>query len=378
MSKVYADVVEIPEGITTLLGDGAALNSFRLRDYDAIGKLIIPSTLQLETVPQQVYDELLDMWFDTSHTEIYFSSYEMPGFMTAAPVECKSVEIEEIENHSPYLSIEDGVVYNSDKTRLIFCFKKKDTFVVPASVRIIESQAFCNQTSLKSVTLPEDLEEIHSGAFIGCTSLKEINIPKGISRINSATFAGCTLLEYVSLPEGLIHLGNDAFWHCDSLEEIRLPDSIRKMNSFQCCRSLRRIVVPKGVSVAGGFAFCTSLRTVVLQEGVTKIADYAFRFCDELCRINFPEGLREIGARAFYPSRLSSVVFPKSLEEIGCEAFYHNKALRRITFNSVVKIDQASFACTPALKIILKPKEMKIDDNVFAQDTALDKYGFWD
>ena len=378
MSKVYADVVEIPERITTLLGDGAALNSFRLRDYDAIGKLIIPSTLQLETVPQQVYDELLDMWFDTSHTEIYFSSYEMPGFMTAAPVECKSVEIWEIENHSPYLSIEDGVVYNSDKTRVIFCFKKKDTFVVPASVRIIESQAFCNQTSLKSVTLPEDLEEIHSGAFIGCTSLKEINIPKGISRINSATFAGCTSLTEVSLPDGIIHVGNDAFWHCDSLEEIRLPDSIRKMNSFQCCRSLRRIVVPKGVSVAGGFAFCTSLRTVVLQEGVTKIADYAFRFCDELCKINFPEGLREIGARAFYPSRLSSVVFPKSLEEIGSEAFYHNKALRRITFNSVVKIDQASFACTPALKIILKPKEMKIDDDVFAQDTSLDKYGFWD
>ena len=36
MRRVYADVVKIPERITTLLGDGAALNSFRLRDYDAI------------------------------------------------------------------------------------------------------------------------------------------------------------------------------------------------------------------------------------------------------------------------------------------------------------------------------------------------------
>ena len=103
MSKVYADIVEIPEGIITLLGDGGALNSFSLRDYDAIGKLIIPSTLQLETIPQQEYDELLDMRFEISRTEMYFSSYEMPGFMTAAPVECKSVEIGEIENHSPYL-----------------------------------------------------------------------------------------------------------------------------------------------------------------------------------------------------------------------------------------------------------------------------------
>ena len=36
MTKMYTDVVEILEGITTLLGDGAALSSFRLRDYDAI------------------------------------------------------------------------------------------------------------------------------------------------------------------------------------------------------------------------------------------------------------------------------------------------------------------------------------------------------
>ena len=33
-------------------------------------------------------------------------------------------------------------------------------------VRIIESQAFCNQTSLESVTLPEDLEEIHNSSLI--------------------------------------------------------------------------------------------------------------------------------------------------------------------------------------------------------------------
>ena len=101
-----------------------------------------------------------------TQTEMYFSSYEMSGFMTAAPVECKSVEIGEIENHSPYLSIEDGVIYNSDKTRLIFCFKKKDNFVVPASVRNIKSQAFCNQKSLKSVTLPEDLAEIQAMLYV--------------------------------------------------------------------------------------------------------------------------------------------------------------------------------------------------------------------
>ena len=36
MRKVYADVVEIPERITTLLGDGASLTSWRVSDCDAV------------------------------------------------------------------------------------------------------------------------------------------------------------------------------------------------------------------------------------------------------------------------------------------------------------------------------------------------------
>lgn len=378
MGKGFIDTVEIPEGITTLIGKEDDANNFCVRDYDMIGKLILPSTLQLETVPQQMYEEFLDMWLDSYRIEMYFSSFEPPHFMTAGPVVCKSVEIQEIENHSPHISIEDGVIYNSDKTRLIFCFKKKDTFAVPASVKIIESHAFCNQTALESLTLPEGLEEIHSGAFAGCVSLKSIVIPRGVTRIDGATFAGCVSLREVILPEEAVHLGGDAFWHCDSLKEIHLPDSIKKMDSFLCCRALKRIVVPRGVTEVKGFAFCASLQTVILQEGVTEIDDYAFRFCDKLRKINFPEGVKKIGARAFYPSRLRSVTFPKSLEEIGCEAFYNNGSLRRIKFNSVVRIDEAAFACTPVFKVVQKPKEMRIADNVFVQNKTLDKYGFWD
>lgn len=53
MSKVYVDIVEIPEGITTLLGDGGALNSFRLRDYDAIGKLILDNGKSSTTITRE-------------------------------------------------------------------------------------------------------------------------------------------------------------------------------------------------------------------------------------------------------------------------------------------------------------------------------------
>lgn len=86
--------------------------------------------------------------------------------------------------------------------------------------------------------------------------------------------------------------------------------------------------------------------------------------------------MKEIGTRAFYPSKLRSAVFPKSLEKIGCEAFYHNESMRRIEFNSMVSIDEAAFAGHPIFQSVKKPKELVISENVFEQNTSLDKFGF--
>ena len=244
--------------------------------------------------------------------------------------------------------MEDGVLYSADKSRLIYCFGEKCSFVIPQSVTTIEPYAFCLQKGLKEVVFHDDVT-------YGCVSLRRI-----------------------TLPEGLEGIGHCAFRQCRALREIHLPDSITYVKGFEGCSALQEIEIPAGVERIEGFMFCESLRRVVLHEGVRCIDGYAFRYCNHLSRINFPEGLEYIGERAFYPAALERIVFPGSLREIGCEAFYHNSKLRYVEFGSdVPKIGQAAFACCP-LRSIRRPDDMEIKDDVFVQDTVLDKFAFWD
>lgn len=341
------------------------LNEFSLCQYSHIGKLVIPDSV------------------DIPHNDRYspFASYKQRGFVWNYPTEWKAVRIDRIENHSAHLAVEDGVLYSADKSRLIYCFEQKTSFVVPQSVTVIEPFAFCLQEGLGKITMHEGIASVCDAAFMACSALKEVVVPKHIKEISCDCFDGCTSLRKVILPHGLERICNCAFRQCRSLKHIDLPDTLKEMDGFEGCSSLREIEIPAGVEAIRGFMFCDSLRKVVLHEGVRRIGSYAFRYCNNLKEINFPEGLERIGARAFYPASLSRLVFPSTLKEIESEAFYHNNRLRSIEFKSVVgTIDQAAFACCPILfrKDITKPEDMDIADNVFNQDPGLDKYGFWD
>lgn len=338
---------------------------FPLYQYEHIGTLVIPPSI------------------DIPHDERYspFASYEQRSFIWNYPTKWKKIHIAKIENHSPHLVVEDGVLYSADKSRLIYCYEPKVFFEVPRSVTTIEPYAFCLQEELKKINLHNGITYIGDAAFMACRMLEEIVIPKEIKQISCDCFDGCIALYKVILPDGLEEIGNCAFRQCKSLVEIRLPDTVKSVCGFEGCSSLRRIMIPAGVERIQNFMFCNSLYEVVLQRGVKRIDDYAFRYCNSLKKIDFPEGLEYIGARAFYPASLRRLVFPASLQEIGSEAFYHNCKLCYVEFNSnVTKIDQAAFACCPFLfkRFIRKPKNMMIKDDVFIQDSALDKYGFWD
>lgn len=338
---------------------------FPLYQYRRIGTLVIPESLD---IPH-------------SDGKSPFASYKQRGFVWNHPTEWEKIRISSIKNNSPHLTINDGVLYSADKTRLIYCFEEKSSFAVPSTVTTIEPYAFCLQKKLQRIELHDGITSIGDAAFMACQSLIEISIPKQIKRISRDTFDGCTSLCNVSLPDGLEVIDIAAFRQCKSLKEIRLPDSLRVVRGFEGCSALREIEIPSGVEHISDFLFCRGLRKVILHEGVKSIDDYAFRYCDNLSEINLPDGLEHIGVRAFYSSSISKLDFPATLKKIGSEAFYYNEKLHSINFKSnVAKIDQAAFACCPLLlkARIRKPKEMKIKDNVFIQDTTYDKFYFWD
>lgn len=377
LEGVVAESVVIDEGFTHIApmlldldgskkdnGDKTFKEEFPLYKYDRIDTLIIPSSI------------------DIPHSEMnsVFADMEQRDSVSNWPTKCKRIHISKIENHSPNLLVEDGVLYSMDKSRLIYCFEDKSSFVVPQSVTTIEPFAFCLQKKLEKIVLHDGIASIGTSAFLACSSLKDIVIPKKIKRITWGCFDGCTSLCNVLLPEGLESISHYAFGRCKSLQEIKLPSTLKEIDGFEGCSSLKEIEIPSGVERIDGFMFCESLKKVVLNQGVKSIADYAFRFCNSLSKINFPDGLKNIGPRAFYPSSLKRLSFPTSLREIGSEAFYHNNKLIYVKFRSNVNIDQAAFACCPLLfrQCVHKPVTMQIKDNVFIYDSGLDKFGFWD
>ena len=335
-------------------------NELLWKNYSSIGVLHLPKSLQLD-----------------SKANSPFASYKQRIFVWAYPTDCFKVQIAEIDNQSEYLTLRDGIIYSKDMSRLVFCWKEKETFVIPQSVKTVAPFAFCLQTKLRKIELHDGITSIGEAAFMGCKALERITIPPSVTEIKCDTFDGCTSLKEIKLHDAIAKIGSHAFRFCESLDGITLPKKLRSLNSFECCYSLREIDIPATVEEIAGFMFCRNLRKVILHSGVREIRGYAFRYCNNLEEINFPESLETIGARAFFPSNIRKAIFPMSLKEIDTEAFYHNKRLLHIKFQSNVDVKDCAFACCPIIRI-KKPKSMILGEKVFVQDTSLDKFGFWD
>jgi hypothetical protein len=69
----------------------------------------------------------------------------------------------------------DGVLFNKARTTLIQCLPcKKGDYVIPAGVTTTWAWAFCDCTSLTSVTVPPSFLSFHISTFLNCPSLQRM------------------------------------------------------------------------------------------------------------------------------------------------------------------------------------------------------------
>ena len=104
----------------------------------------------------------------------------------------------EISSENKNYVIEDDVLYNKEKTKLIVVLKRiNGSFNVINTVKTIGSKAFHYQGDLTSIMIPEGVTTIED-AFIS-TGLIEINIPKSVTEMSGACFDRCASLEKVTI-----------------------------------------------------------------------------------------------------------------------------------------------------------------------------------
>ena len=155
-------------------------------------------------------------------------------------------------------SSEDGVLFNSSKTKLM-CYpasKASTAYTVPESVTSIDEAAFYGCSNLKSVVIPNAETSLGDGVFQNSTSLESATLPNSITYIPAVTFGGCTNLTSIEIPSTVTFIGSSAFSEC-GLTTLEIPSSVTEISSFafQDCKALTTVLIPISVSDIGMNAF---------------------------------------------------------------------------------------------------------------------------
>lgn len=101
-------------------------------------------------------------------------------------------------------------------------------------------------------------------------------------------------------------------------------------------------------------------KSYTVRKGTELIWPNAFHGCDRLQKVNFPDGLREIGDYAFYVTNLTGIRLPGSVTRIGKDAFSDCSKLKTAVFaNGLTEIGESAFSDCSKLKTVKLPDSLK-------------------
>ena len=176
---------------------------------------------------------------------------------------------------------------------------------LPASLKIIRSNAFNGAAIKGNLALPESLEDIRPSAFAGCSDLTgSLTIPNGIKTIYSSSFSSCGFTGNLTLPMGLIEIQENAFKGTNFKGELNIPSTVTTIGN-------------------SAFANTEFNGTLVLPKDLISLGSSVFFGCWRLSGvIEIPENIVAIPSQLFYNCKnIEGIVLHKDVEVIESQAF---------------------------------------------------------
>ena len=156
------------------------------------------------------------------------------------------------------------------------------------TVTAIGTEAFKNNTTLISITLPGSVRSLGSSVFYGCTNLRLIDLSATKLTELPASFAyGCTRLARVLIPNStsIGRIGNSAFCNCKALDKLSISTEFGS-HAFEGCSGLTEVKI-EGSSVLGYGAFmnCTGLTSFAVPDSVTSLGTFVLSGCTNITEL---------------------------------------------------------------------------------------------
>ncbi|MDD4848999.1 MAG: leucine-rich repeat domain-containing protein [Bacteroidales bacterium] len=254
----------------------------------------------------------------------------------------------EITNNSPSFILENGVLFNSDKTNLIhYTIEKPDTeYYVPDGVICLGKHCFYACDNLKRIIVPSSVIRFENNPFACCTKLDiENHSPYYIFESGiiynkfKTTIVGClnkTELDRFVVPESVTLISRNSFWNCKGIRHIVLTKNIDRIgyNPFAGCESLLIESENPLFKIVDGIVYNPE-KTHLLCATDKAVGQF----------FKIPDGVTHINRGVFS----------------GCSS------LQSIDFNQVTYIDKSSFTnCTSLKEIVLSDKVTYIGEWAFS------------
>ena len=160
---------------------------------------------------------------------------------------CKSLTTIKVNSNNKYYSSENGVLFNKDKSQLIFFPKDNPSkeYTIPDSVKIISDYAFYGCLNLKSIMLSDRNISIGESAFYDCTNLTDVYFSGSAddwAKIDIGNYNGC-------LNGANIHYNYSPHEHSYTEEITKQPtctEEGEKIFTCDCGDTYTEIVPAKG------------------------------------------------------------------------------------------------------------------------------------
>lgn len=304
-------------------------------------------------------------------------------------------------NNSNSFIYEDGVLFNKDKSRVIYysLSNTNEEYLIPEGTKIIGKHAFYLASTLKHVVLPSTLIKLENNPFSGCCNLtiesktEHYHIEDSViyDRDYKSVIGALNSIKINELKlKNVERICRNSFWNCKGIKKIILPDTLKEIgyNPFVGCSHVQFESNSDYFKVEDGILYnkdqsklicCPSdiaIGDVHIKENVIELERGAFSGCDKMTSINL-HNVSIICKTCFTNcDSLEKVYCSDFVSFIGEWAFAHCKNLKKLSVYKDCHIDKNILLnCGANLLIRANRSNYVVEsDNLFTLSSMLNAY----